>query len=98
MFATATPWLGIGLIGIIIWVAIAFSPAPVAGRKGHSFIGYFLLSLLFLPLSLLLAYLADDRTITRVVDVIDHPTVHERAARPSGAPKHDTTMEDLRWV
>ena len=37
------------------------------GRKGHSFIGYFCLSLLFFPLSLLLAYLADDRTDTRVV-------------------------------
>jgi uncharacterized membrane protein SirB2 len=67
MFANATPWLGLGLIGLIIWIAIAFWPARVAGRKGHSFIGYFLLSLLFFPLSLLLAYLADDRTENRVV-------------------------------
>jgi hypothetical protein len=55
-------WFGIGLIGFIIWVAIAFWPARVAARKGHSFFGYFLLSLLFFPLSLLLAYMADDRT------------------------------------
>ena len=27
MFASATPWLGLGLIGIIIWIAIAFWPA-----------------------------------------------------------------------
>ena len=43
-------WWGLGIIGLIIWIAIAFWPARVAGRKGHSFIGYFLLSLLFFPL------------------------------------------------
>ena len=51
-----------GIIGLIIWIAIAFWPARVAGRKGHSFVGYFLLSLLFFPLSLFLAYMADDRS------------------------------------
>lgn len=50
------------MIAVIIWVALAFWPARVAGRKGHSFLGYFCLSLLFFPLSLLLAYLADDRS------------------------------------
>jgi hypothetical protein len=50
------------LIWLVIWVAIAFWPARVAARKGHSFIGYFLLSLLFFPLSLLLAYLSKDNT------------------------------------
>src|SRR4051812_44469683 len=45
-------WWGMGILGFIIWVAIAFWPARVAGRKGHSFVGYFLLSLLFFPLSL----------------------------------------------
>ena len=44
-------WFAFGIIGIIIWIAIAFWPARVAGRKGHSFIGYFLLSLLFFPLA-----------------------------------------------
>ena len=29
--------LGFGLIGFIIWIAIVFWPARVAGRKGHSF-------------------------------------------------------------
>ena len=42
-------WFGLGIVGLIIWITIAFWPARVAGRKGHSFIGYFLLSLLFLP-------------------------------------------------
>ena len=54
-------WYGIGIIGLIIWVAIAFWPARVAARKGHSFIGYFCLSLLFFPLSLIMAYMVADR-------------------------------------
>ncbi len=62
MIALAGPWIGLGIIGLIVWIALAFWPARVAGRKGHSFFGYFVLSLFFFPLSLLLAYLADDRT------------------------------------
>jgi hypothetical protein len=54
-------WWGIGIVGLIIWIAIAFWPARVAGRKGHSFIGYFLLSLLFFPLALIMAYVVQDR-------------------------------------
>ena len=34
---------------VVIWVALAFWPARVASRKGHSFAGYFVLSLLFFP-------------------------------------------------
>jgi hypothetical protein len=45
-----------------IWVALAFWPARVAGRKGHSFFGFFILSLFLFPLALILAYVADDRT------------------------------------
>lgn len=55
-------WWGFGIIGVIVWIAIAFWPARVAGRKGHSFLGFFLLSLLFFPLSLIIAYMVDDRT------------------------------------
>ncbi len=51
-------WVIVGLI----WIAIAFWPARVAGRKGHSFIGYFILSLFFFPLALLIAYLVEDRS------------------------------------
>jgi hypothetical protein len=54
-------WLG-SIIFVIIWVAIAFWPARVASRKGHSFLGYFILSLFFFPLALILAYVTNDRT------------------------------------
>ena len=54
-------WLGLGIVGLIIWVALAFWPARVAGRKGHSFVGYFILSLFFFPLALVMAYMVKDR-------------------------------------
>ena len=47
---------------VAIWIAIAFWPARVAARKGHSFLGYFVLSLLFFPLALILAYVVHDRS------------------------------------
>ena len=50
------------IILAIIWVLIAFWPARVAGRKGHSFFGYFILSLIFFPLALIMAYMVGDRT------------------------------------
>jgi hypothetical protein len=49
------------IIWAIIWVAIAFWPARVAGRKGHSFIGFFIFSLIFWPAALIVAYLVKDR-------------------------------------
>jgi hypothetical protein len=47
---------------VIVWVAIAFWPARVAGRKGHSFFLYFLFSLVFFPAALIVAYVVPDRT------------------------------------
>ena len=47
----------------IIWVAVAFWPARVAARKGHSFLGYFLFSLIFFPAALIVAYLVQDDTV-----------------------------------
>jgi len=55
-------WFGFWIIGAIIWILIAFWPARVAGRKGHSFIGYFILSLFLFPLALIMAYMVQDRT------------------------------------
>ena len=52
----------IAFIVLCIWIAIAFWPARVAGRKGHSFIGFFILSLFFFPLALIMAYVVDDRS------------------------------------
>jgi len=49
-------------IALVIWIAIAFWPARVAARKGHSFLAYFIFSLFFFPLALLVAYLSNDRT------------------------------------
>jgi len=46
----------------VIWIAIAFWPARVADRKGHSFIGYFIFSLVFFPVALLTAYMVHDRS------------------------------------
>jgi hypothetical protein len=43
-------------------VALAFWPARVARRKGHSFLGYFIFSLIFFPLALITAYMVQDRT------------------------------------
>lgn len=60
-FTVSTIW---AVIVLVIWISIAFWPARVAARKGHSFLGYFIFSLFFFPLALLVAYLADDRTKT----------------------------------
>jgi hypothetical protein len=62
LFATSTLAVSLfGVLGLIIWIAIAFWPARVARRKGHSFIGYFILSLFFFPLALIMAYVVRDR-------------------------------------
>jgi hypothetical protein len=53
-------WLG-GILLFIIWILVAFWPARVASRKGHSFILFFIFSLFFFPLALLVAYLVRDR-------------------------------------
>jgi hypothetical protein len=58
---SAFGWTASAVVFVIIWVAIAFWPARVARRKGHSFIGYFIFSLIFFPLALVTAYLVGDR-------------------------------------
>jgi hypothetical protein len=55
-------WIVLGIAVLCLWVALAFWPARVAARKGHSFLGYFIFSLFFFPLALLVAYLVGDRT------------------------------------
>jgi hypothetical protein len=54
-------WLG-SIVFFIIWIAIAFWPARVAARKGHSFFGYFIFSLIFFPAALIVAYMVGDRS------------------------------------
>ena len=47
----------------VIWVLLAFWPARVAGRKGHSFLGFFIFSLFLWPAALIVAYVVEDRTV-----------------------------------
>lgn len=49
------------IILAIIWIALAFWPARFANRKAHSFIGFFIFSLIFWPLALIVAFLVRDR-------------------------------------
>ena len=60
LIASSGWWFG-SILFFLIWVAVAFWPARVAARKGHSFFGYFILSLIFFPAALILAYLIHDR-------------------------------------
>jgi hypothetical protein len=50
----------------IIWIALAFWPARVAARKGHSFLGFFIFSLFLWPLALIVAYVVQDRSVVVV--------------------------------
>jgi hypothetical protein len=58
-FGSGLWWLMVS----VIWIAIAFWPARVAGRKGHSFFAFFVLSLVFFPAALILAYVVRDRRV-----------------------------------
>ena len=49
------------IVLVFIWVALAFWPARVAARKGHSFFGYFIFSVFFFPLALIMAYMVRGR-------------------------------------
>jgi hypothetical protein len=53
-------WFGT-VIFVVIWIAIAFWPARVARRKGHSWLLYFIFSLFFFPAALIVAYVVKDR-------------------------------------
>ena len=61
MLLASSGWWFWSILFVIIWVAIAFWPARVAGRKGHSFIGFFIFSLVFFPAALIVAYVVQDR-------------------------------------
>jgi hypothetical protein len=61
LLAASGWWIG-SIIFIFIWIAIAFWPARVASRKGHSFFLYFLFSLVFFPAALIVAYRVGVRT------------------------------------
>jgi len=62
MMLAANGWWLWTTLALVIWIAIAFWPARVAARKGHSFLGYFLFSLLFFPAALIVAYMVSDKS------------------------------------
>ena len=62
MLLAASGWWLWSILALIVWIAIAFWPARVAARKGHSFIGYFIFSLIFFPAALIVAYMVSDNT------------------------------------
>ena len=62
LLAASGMWLWT-ILFVVVWIALAFWPARVAGRKGHSFFGYFVFSLIFFPLALLVAYMVSDKHV-----------------------------------
>jgi len=54
------------IIAGLIWLAIAFWPARVAARKGHSFLGFFIFSLFFFPAAIIVAYVVKDKSAQKV--------------------------------
>ena len=62
MVLAANGWWLWTILAVVVWIAIAFWPARVAARKGHSFIGYFLFSLVFFPAALIVAYVVSDKS------------------------------------
>ena len=65
MLVAANGWYLWTFLLIVVWIAIAFWPARVAARKGHSFFGYFAFSLICFPIALIVAYVVSDRTVGR---------------------------------
>ena len=61
MVLAANGWWLWTILALAIWIAIAFWPARVAARKGHSFFGYFIFSLIFFPAALIVAYVVSDK-------------------------------------
>ena len=67
VYASVFGWI----VFIAIWVALAFWPARVAGRKGHSFLGYFVFSLFLFPVALIAAYMVHERPVrARTEDLV----------------------------
>ncbi len=59
------------LLGLILWIILAFWPAMVAHRKGYSFILFFLISLPLFWITLIAVYLIKDKNQTAADRVAD---------------------------
>lgn len=55
-----------GIVAIVVLLALAFWPARVASRKGHSWFLFFVFSLFFFFPALITAYLVQDRSVAAV--------------------------------
>ncbi len=55
-------WYGVGILGLILWIAIAFWPARIAASKGRSFLLWFILSLFFWWITLFVALSLKDQS------------------------------------
>jgi len=49
------------IILLLVWIALALLPATIAKNKGHSFIGWFILSLFFWWITLFVTLFLHDR-------------------------------------
>ena len=76
---STTGWVIVGILAVCIWAAWRFGAAR-RGRKGHSFMGFFLLSLLFFPLAIILA-VHGRRSNSPLVAELDHAHHDLGAAR-----------------
>ena len=63
MLAASGFWLW-WFLALLVWVAIAFWPARVAARRGHSFLLFFIFSLFFFPAAIIVAYMVRDRRVS----------------------------------
>jgi hypothetical protein len=61
VLASGWAWFAWGILGFAILLALAFWPARVASRKGHSWLLFFIFSLFFFFPALIVAYLVQDR-------------------------------------
>jgi hypothetical protein len=49
-------WVGLGILGLFLWILIALWPARVASSKGHSFLLWFIVSAFFWWITLFVVY------------------------------------------
>jgi hypothetical protein len=64
-------WIILAFGALMIWIALAFWPARVADRKGHSFFAFFVFSVFMFPVALIAAYAVKDRTTSAPAESVD---------------------------
>ena len=86
---TVLLWSAVGIVAVILLLALAFWPARVARRKGHSGVLFFLFSLLLFFPALIVAYLVPDRRQHLTALKLRDGSLDATAARGKApAPEH----------